>query len=114
MRTHEACVSFAACYSNVIEYRVIGSGSPKCAFEEWKEEADDVCELLDDFAYFYAKKGDESFGAVYCFSRDGQTDTFPDEAMSDEDKERMSGGEAVDGYVRIPAEAAYTRLVFLV
>lgn len=111
---NDVCVSFAACYANVIECLVIGSDSPKCAFEEWKSETDDICELLDDYAYFYVKKGEESSGDVYCFSCDGQTDTFPDDKMNDEDRDRMTSGEAVDGYVRIPAEAAYTRLVFLV
>lgn len=110
---NEACVAFSACYSNVIEYRVIGSRSPKRAFEEWKAKADDIHELLDDFAFFYVKTGEESFGDVYCFSRDEQTDTFPNDVVREEDKERMSSGENVDGYSRISAEAAYSRLEFL-
>lgn len=109
---NDVCVSFAACYANVIECRVIGSDSPKRAFEEWKSEADDICELLDDYAYFYVKKGEESSGDVYCFSRDEQTDTFPDDEMTDEDMARMSSGEEVQGYTRITAADAYSRLIF--
>lgn len=108
----ETCVSFGGCYANVIEYRAIGDVSPESAFDEWRANCDEIFELLDDFAFFYVRKGEEISGDVYCFRRDGLTDTFPDDEMSDEDKERMSSGEEVEGYTRITAADAYSRLIF--
>lgn len=109
----ETCVSFGECYANVIEYRAVGCDSPERAFDEWRTNCDDIFELLDDFAFFYVKKGKEMSGDVYCFSRDEQTDTFPDDKMTDEDVARMSAGEEVDGYTRIVAADAYSRITFV-
>lgn len=109
----ETSITFISCYSNVVEYIAVGADSAECAFDEWRANCDDIFELMDDFAFFYVKKGEEKTGAVWCFGRNGVTVTFPDEEMSEEDMKKMSTGEEVDGYTRIPAADAYSRITFV-
>lgn len=108
------CVWFTACYADVVEYdcryRKIKTAEAK--FKYWREHCVNINEALDDFAFFYVKKGEEEHGQVYCFSRDEQTDTFPKEDMREGDMERMATGEEVDGYTRLPACRVSSRLIF--
>lgn len=108
------CVWFTECYADVIEYNSFEQRpcAAETMFAYWRENCVDLVEAMDDFAFFYVKKGEEKTGAVWCFGRNGVTVTFPDEEMSETDMEKMSTGEEVDGYTRIPAAEAVSRVTF--